>query len=83
MRPVADTGGQARHPAATERLMHYWAEGEGAAKIEWGKPDDFYRCKLHLGKYVHGSKLDGLCSNLHQRALGYRPNQGPHRVKHD
>lgn len=22
--------------AATERLMRYWAEGEGAAKIQWG-----------------------------------------------
>ena len=22
--------------ASTERLMHYWTEGEGAAKIQWG-----------------------------------------------
>lgn len=22
--------------ASTERLMRYWAEGEGAAKIQWG-----------------------------------------------
>lgn len=22
--------------AGTEKLMHYWAEGEGAAKIRWG-----------------------------------------------
>jgi hypothetical protein len=21
---------------STERLMRYWAEGEGAAKIQWG-----------------------------------------------
>lgn len=22
--------------ASTEKLMRYWAEGEGAAKIQWG-----------------------------------------------
>lgn len=27
--------------AATERLMEYWAHGEGAAKIQWGVPGDF------------------------------------------
>lgn len=27
--------------AATERLMRYWAEGPGAAKIQWGVPGDF------------------------------------------
>jgi hypothetical protein len=26
------------NPAATERLMRYWSEGEGAAKIQWGRP---------------------------------------------
>ncbi len=28
--------GTARHPVDTERLMEYWAHGEGAAKIRWG-----------------------------------------------
>lgn len=27
--------------AATERLMIYWAEGPGSAKIQWGVPGDF------------------------------------------
>ena len=30
--------------ANTERLMRYWAEGEGAAKIRWGEAGDFDRC---------------------------------------
>jgi hypothetical protein len=25
----------------TERLMRYWSEGEGAAKLQWGVPGDF------------------------------------------
>jgi len=27
--------------ASTERLMRYWSEGEGAAKLQWGVPGDF------------------------------------------
>lgn len=33
---MVDTGGAQHHPADTERLMTYWAEGPGAAKIQWG-----------------------------------------------
>jgi hypothetical protein len=69
------TAGKARHPGDTERLMAYWAEGEGAAKIRWGEPHDFYRCRDHLSKYVPPEMVDGLCSNLHKRALGVRPGQ--------
>lgn len=59
--------------ASTERLMRYWAEGPGAAKIQWGVPGDFKRCEAELGKYVSPSIVAGLCSNLHQRATGARP----------
>jgi hypothetical protein len=61
----------------TERLMHYWAEGKGAAKIRWGVPGDFDRCRTHLSKYVGPEVIDGLCSNLHQRATGARPGHAP------
>lgn len=67
--------GTARHPVDTERLMAYWAEGEGAAKIRWGEPNDFYRCEAHLGKYVSPGELKGLCANLHHRALGVWPGR--------
>ena len=59
--------------AATERLMKYWTEGPGAAKIQWGVPGDFKRCEAELGKYVSPKIVAGLCSNLHQRATGARP----------
>ncbi|WP_076972100.1 hypothetical protein [Streptomyces sparsogenes] len=74
---MVDTGGAQRHPAATERLMEYWAHGEGAAKIQWGVPGDFDRCVVELGKYVSPGVVKGLCSNLHQRATGARPGHAP------
>lgn len=61
----------------TERLMRYWAEGPGAAKIRWGVPGDFDRCVVELGKYVSPGVVKGLCSNLHQRATGGRPGHAP------
>jgi len=64
------------HPAATAHLMEYWAHGEGAAKIGWGSPGDFNRCRLHLGKYVQRpDELAGLCANLHHEALGVWPGR--------
>jgi hypothetical protein len=74
---MVDTGGAQRHPAATERLMEYWAHGEGAAKIGWGTPGDFDRCVVQLSKYVSPGVVKGLCSNLHQRATGFRPGHAP------
>jgi len=67
--------GTLTHPAATEQLMHYWAHGEGAAKIGWGVPGDFKRCETHLGKYVRPDELAGLCANLHHEALGVWPGK--------
>lgn len=63
--------------AATERLMTYWAEGEGAAKIQWGFAGDFDRCVVELSKYVGPGVVKGLCSNLHKRATGFRPGHAP------
>jgi len=61
----------------TERLKQYWASGPGAAKIQWGTPGDFERCRMELGKYVHGDTLDGLGANLHHRATGAWPGHAP------
>lgn len=69
--------GTAEHPGDTERLMTYWAEGEGAAKIGWNSPGDYDRCLLNLADKVPPNELHGLCSNLHQRATGFRPGHAP------
>lgn len=63
--------------SSTERLMKYWAEGEGAAKIDWGVPGDFDRCVVQLSKYVGPSTVKGLCANLHHRATGGWPGHAP------
>lgn len=71
-------GGEAAHAMDTERLNAYWAEGAGAAKIGWGEPGDFDRCRTEMRKVgVPGSMIDGHCSNLHARATGARPGHAP------
>lgn len=63
--------------ASTERLMEYWAHGEGAAKIGWGTPGDYNRCVVQLGKYVSATQVHGLCQNLHIRATGAPAGHAP------
>lgn len=74
---VAGREASPKDVSSTERLMRYWAEGAGAAKINWGVAGDFERCKVELGKYVGPGVVDGLCSNLHKRATGFRPGHAP------
>jgi hypothetical protein len=77
-----DGPGWLKNPADTERLRRYWTKGKGAAKIRWGVPGDFNRCRMHLGKYINPAFLAGTCANLHKVAIGIWPGQedgGRHR----
>lgn len=67
------------HPRATARIRRYWVRGKGAAKIKWGVPGDFNRCRRQLAKYVQNPEwLAGLCANMHKEAIGMWPGQeGP------
>lgn len=60
------------HGGNAETLRRYWAEGPGAAKIQWGTPGDFDRCITEVDKYMTG-RAKGYCNLLHHRALGYYP----------
>lgn len=71
-RSTVQAAGEGRIP---EDLGDYWVHGEGAAKIGWGTPGDFNRCRVQLAKYVRPDQLSGLCANLHKRALGKWPGQ--------
>lgn len=64
--------GSAKPGAA--KLRAYWTRGPGAAKIRWGEPHDFYRCRDHLTKYV-GARASGLCAIYHRSALGSWPGR--------
>jgi hypothetical protein len=85
---VAGKNVSAKDHSNTERLMKYWAEGEGAAKIRWGVPGDFDRCRKEIEAAVtkHSAPLppdmiNGLCSNLHKRATGARPGHAASEQK--
>ena len=71
-----DGPGWITHPRATARIRRYWVSGKGAAKIKWGVPGDFNRCRSQLAKYVQNPDwLAGLCANMHYEALGFWPAQ--------
>ena len=75
-RKTKDGPGWITEPKPTQRITGYWVDGTGAAKIQWGAPGDFDRCRANLAKYVQNPKwLAGLCANLHYRALGVWPGQ--------
>jgi len=71
-----DGPGWITHPIPTQRIRNYWVHGEGAAKIKWGAPGDFNRCRTQLAKYVQNPDwLAGLCANMHYEALNIWPAQ--------
>jgi hypothetical protein len=70
-----DGPGWITHPIPTARIRRYWVHGKGAAKIRWGAPGDFNRCRRQLAKYVKNPEwLDGTCANMHHEALGFWPS---------
>lgn len=70
-----DGPGWLTHPVDTDRLRDYWVRGPGAAKIGWGAPGDFNRCRANLAKYVKPQYLAGYCANRHYDALGIWPGE--------
>lgn len=63
-----------KNPVPTQRLRTYWLAGAGAAKIRWGTPGAFNRCRQQLAKYVeHPDWLAGTCANLYKEATGRWP----------
>jgi 2'-5' RNA ligase len=74
-----DGPGWITNPNPTKDITSYWVTGVGRAKIGWGTPGDFNRCRMQLVKYVQNPDwLAGLCANLHYRALGTWPGRGAH-----
>ena len=70
-----DGPGWITHPVPTSRIRRYWTKGRGAAKIRWGQPGDFNRCRRQLAKYVKNPEwLAGTCANMHKEALGFWPS---------
>lgn len=83
MNRLADTVAEFDISTMPEKLQRYWTEGEGAARIGWGTPGDFDRCRTNLrAEGVPGRMVDGACANLHKRATGSWPGdkKGAHAM---
>ena len=73
---LEDGPGWITDPKDTKQCIHdYWTHGKGAAKIRWGVPGDFNRCREHLGKYIKPEYLAGTCAQWHHDAIGIWPGQ--------
>lgn len=71
-----DGPGWITDPVPTARIRRYWVRGKGAAKIKWGVPGDFNRCRTQLAKYIKNPDwLAGACANMHKEAIGVWPGQ--------
>lgn len=66
-------------------LVTYWTTGPGGARINWGVPGDFDRCRIAINaKVVEDGKaplpdrvISGLCATLHKVATGATPGNAP------
>lgn len=69
--------GWVTNPEDTRRLHRYWTQpGQpGYAKIGWGTPSDFYRCRMHLAEYINPLYLNRVCAEWHHDALGIWPGE--------
>lgn len=72
-----DGPGWLTHPVDTDRLRDYWVRGPGAAKIAWGTPGDFDRCRANVAEYVKPQYINGYCANRHYDATGFWPGRAP------
>lgn len=76
-----DGPGWITSPVPTQRLRNYWTRGPGAARIRWGAPGDFNRCRRQLREYIANPEwLAGTCANLHYVALGFWPGSHGARI---
>jgi hypothetical protein len=75
--------GWVTNPEATRRIHAYWTKkGQpGYAKIGWGAPGDFDRCRVEVGEEIGENSPDKLrfinqiCAQWHHDALGYWPGR--------
>jgi hypothetical protein len=67
------------------QLLRYWTAGAGGAKIAWGTPGDFDRCRVNIqAEITKGGQaplsdrvISGLCATLHHIATGATPGHAP------
>lgn len=73
------------NPADTKRIHDYWTVPghEGYAKIAWGTPGDFDRCRVEIGAKIAENSpekvrfINQICSQWHHDATGFWPGKAP------
>ena len=73
------------NPEDTRRIHDYWTKPgeEGYAKIGWGVPGDFNRCRVEVGEEIAENSpdkvrfLNQICAQWHHDALGFWPGHAP------
>ena len=71
------------NPKETKRIHDYWTRPgeEGYAKIGWGSPGDFNRCRTLVGEKIAENSpedtvfLNEICAQWHHDALGIWPGE--------
>jgi hypothetical protein len=77
--------GWVTNPEETRRLWAYWTQPghEGYAKVNWGVPGDFNRCRALVGEKIAANSpedikyLNQICAQWHYDATGYWPGRAP------
>ena len=80
--------GWVTNPVETRRIHDYWTKPgqEGYAKIGWGVPGDFNRCRTLVGEKIAANSpedmrfLNQICAQWHHDALGFWPGEHPTRA---
>jgi hypothetical protein len=80
--------GWVTNPVETRRIWAYWTQPghEGYAKINWGVPGDFNRCRVQVGEEIGESSpedlrfLNQICAQWHHDATGFWPGRAPSEV---
>jgi hypothetical protein len=83
--PFGRGPGWITNPRETKRLHDYWTKpGEpGYAKVDWGTPGDFQRCRSLIGEEIAENSpedvryLNQICAQWHHDATGYWPGRAP------
>jgi hypothetical protein len=78
------------NPEDTRRIWSYWTQPghEGYAKIGWGSPGDFNRCRVQVGEEIGENSpedlrfLNQICAVWHHDATGFWPGRAPTELAH-
>lgn len=76
---IVAAGGADRNRGNAETLRRYWTVGPGGAKIRWGTPGDWTRCRRALSKHL-GARAAGYCQLRHKEMTGLYTGDRRHVV---